>query len=104
MAKEEKKVSLEMTESQKEKVVDILAKEEKKAPEPMVEVDLRFEHNRNGQPYGPGKVIVPEGVGSSLFAADYNAYVSRLREMESTNKMIEIISRGVTKIREVKAV
>jgi hypothetical protein len=97
----EKKVQVEMTEEQKEKVVDILAKEEPKKPVKMVEVELRFGHNRNNIQYGPGKVIVPEEIGSSLFSADYNAYLSRLKETESSNKMIEIIGRGITKIREL---
>lgn len=100
---EEKKVSVEMTEKQKEKVTAILAADEApKEPTKWVEVELRFEHRRLGKAWGPGTVRVEEALGSSLYAADYNAYISRIKEMESANRNVEILSRGVTVIRPSK--
>lgn len=104
---EEKKVSIETTQKRADEFAAFAAakdaEEAKPKVEPVfVEVDLRFQHNRIGKKWGPGTVRVEESLGSSLFAADYQCYMSRLREMESQNKNVEILSRGVSVIRPTK--
>lgn len=91
----EKKVSVEMTEEQKAKVVDILAKEtpstEKKT------INLLQGHRINGVPYGPGDVEVPAAIAGTLLSNDHQALQSRLREMVSGNHNVEILGRGLTR-------
>lgn len=94
MAKE--KVTVEMTEEQKEKVVDILAKEEPKVE--LIKVNLGFGHSRNGVKYGPGWANVPSNIAGSLMAADHNALMSELKRNQSAEHLIEIVGRGVTRV------
>lgn len=96
--KEEPKVMVEMTEAQKEKFVSQLAKESD-APvvqeEPNMDVELRFGHTRNGVDYGPGLVKnIPAGIAHSLYSADWNALQQRIRENESNERNVHILSRG----------
>lgn len=91
----EKKVSVEMTEEQKAKVVDILAKETPSTEKKWV--DLLQEHRINGIPYGPGKVEVPVAIAGTLLSNDHQALQSRLREMVSGNHNVEILGRGLTR-------
>lgn len=91
----EKKVSLEMTEEQKNKVVDILAKES--SPTEMKTVDLLQEHRINGVPYGPGITEAPAVIAGTLLSNDHQALQSRLREMTSGNHNVEILGRHITR-------
>jgi hypothetical protein len=95
MSKDEK-VSVEMSKEQKEKVVAVLAKEENKKK--TVKVQLYAAHNRNGVAYGPGFAVeVPAEIAGSLIAADHNAVMARLKENQSSDKLIEIIGRGISR-------
>lgn len=103
---EEKKVSVEMSESEKDDfakwVSDKKLKEEKEIKEPDVTVDLRMGHNVNGRPYGPGRVQVPEGLGYALSERDELAVKARMRVHEGSEFMIEILGSGRSVVREVK--
>lgn len=103
---EETKVSVEMTEDQKKKVVEFLLKEEKAASakdktEPRVEFNLRFAHYVNGVQYGPGKVSVPESLGSTLYGQDIKALEGEMKVGHFTDNMIQIIQGGTPKITRI---
>jgi len=91
----EKKVSVEMTEQQKSKVVDILAKETQTTEKKWVR--LLTQHRINGVPYGPGEIEVPAAMAGLLLANDHKAMDSRIREMHSGESNVEIVGRGITR-------
>lgn len=103
MAKEKKVVSVEMTEDQKDRVVEILAKEEEKkvSETQMIEINLRFQHRRNGNTYGPGRVRVAEDMGYSMLSADEKALESRIKENEGGERLVHIIGQGQSKVTKV---
>jgi hypothetical protein len=90
--------TVEMTEKQKEKVIDILAKEKAETEKVFVDVRLLVEHRINGVPYGPGTVKVPQAIAGTLLSNDQAAIQARLKEMTSDNNMIEILGRGLSRI------
>lgn len=94
----EKKTSLEVTEAQKEKIVDLFAKEAANKNTEPKEVTLFHEHRINGIPYGPGTLKVPANIAGTLLANDQSMTTARLKEMSSDNKMIEILGRGLSRI------
>jgi len=96
----EKTVTVEMTEKQKDKVVDLLAKEKAASEKKFVKVNLFNEHRINGVPFGPGLVDAPEEIAGTLLSNDHAAINSRLKEMSSDNNMIEILGRGISRIRK----
>jgi len=97
MAKDKETVTVEMTEAQKNKVVDFLAKE---APVTTTKkIFLNFEHERNNYKYGPGTVDVASDIAGSLEAADHQAMVYLLKQNQSSSTMIEILGRGISRIR-----
>jgi hypothetical protein len=89
-------ITVEMTNEQKNKVVDFLAKEQVLPTKSMF---LNFQHNRNNKKYGPGTVDVPGELAGALEAADHQAMVYLLKQNQSSNTMIEILGRGVSRIR-----
>ena len=93
MAKDE--VSVTMTEKQKDKVVELFAKE--KAAPKMVMHNLLFGHQINGQKYGPGNTLVPEDLVGHFMATDAKALDSRIKENESNSGMVEILGRGISR-------
>ena len=94
--KEEKKTTIELTEKQKEKVVELFAKEE--APKTYTFVDLMFQHEINNVKYGPGNTSVPSDMAGTLTSADNKALTFRLKENQSSNTMIEIMGKGISRI------
>jgi hypothetical protein len=94
----DKVVSVEMTEDQKNKVVDMFAKEKAVVEKKFVKVDLLHSHKVNGHRYGPGVVQVPEELQGHLEVGDQKATVARLKENISTNTQLEILSRGISRI------
>lgn len=98
----DKKVSVEMTEKQKEKFVESQAAAEVAAEVRLADVDLRFYHRINGTQYGPGKVRVEAGIGAALMEADQRAYHARLAESQEKSNMIHVFGRGVSTIVPVK--
>lgn len=90
-----KEVSVTMTEAQKERVVDLLAKES--APKEVKKVTLVFQHERNNVKYGPGTVEVEAGLASALFAQDQLRFNNRLRENEGGDNLVEIVGAGHTR-------
>ncbi len=95
MAKEKDTVVVEMTESQKNKVVDFLASEEKAPDRSMF---LNFQHERNNKKYGPGRTLVPGVLAGALEAADNQAMLFLLKQNQSSDTMIEILGRGLTRV------
>lgn len=87
--------SIEVTEDQKNKIVDMFAKE--KAAVTKVKVNLLFGHRINGTSYGPGDCEVNSDMVGHFQAADQNALNSRLKENESSSGMVEILGRGITR-------
>lgn len=105
----ESKVSVEMSQKEKEEFVafklkqeEQLKKDKEKESQKQVNVDLRFAHKRNGIPYGPGRVTVPEDLGCSLLHQDNLAFDSRLAEMQDKKHNIQILQSGKAIITEVK--
>lgn len=103
---EETKVSVEMTEDQKKKVVEFLLKEEeekaaREKAEPKVEFNLRFAHFVNGIQYGPGKVRVTESLGGTLYGQDIKALEGEMKVGHFTDNMIQIIQGGTPKITRI---
>jgi len=88
-------VSVEMTKAQKDRVVDLLAKEA--APKEMKTVTLTFQHERNNVKYGPGTVEVEAGLASALYAQDQLRFNNRLRENEGGDHLVEIVGAGHTR-------
>jgi hypothetical protein len=105
-AKKPDLVAVEMTEAEKAEFVAFKAKKEKDAekaqPEDQIEVHLNFGHNVNGVSYGPGKVIVTEGLGYGLLERDEACKKSRLRVHESNEFMIQILGQGNSIVRKIK--
>jgi hypothetical protein len=87
-----------MTEAQKNKVVDILAKDAAKAEKKMVKMDLLYEHTVNGVHYGPGMTDVPEELHGHFIVGDNNFLKARLRENMSTSTELEILSKGISRV------
>jgi hypothetical protein len=99
---EEKLVSVQMTDAEKEAFVSFMAKREADAkPEQQVEINLRTSHRRNGRLFGPGTVVVAESIAGSLISADAKWLNGRLKVHESGNHLIEIIGRGVSRTRKL---
>jgi len=98
MKKEDKKVSVEMTEEQKEKVVEILAAEPPKEKE-RAEVSLRYAHWINGTQYGPGTIQCDADIASALYSQDYNKYLSMLSQQDSKLTQIAMSPSGIRTIK-----
>ena len=90
--------TIEVTEKQKAKIVDIMAREKEQEDVSLKEVDLLQEHRINGVPYGPGRTMVPSNIAGTLLSNDQAAIQSRLREMTSQTGMREILGRGITRM------
>jgi len=99
-AKETKEnlVAIEMTKDQRDEYVKFLAaKKKEKAPkeaEPLMNIDLRFEHIRTNQMgtrrFGPGPIDgVPESLAWTLVAQDQKMYEARLRELTNNGNLSE---------------
>lgn len=103
MTKEEKKTTIEVTEAQKEEIVQLFAKkqEQKEQAGKTVKMNLSFGHSINGKHYGPGETIVPAELEGHFESGDYKALQMRLRENQSSEEMVQILGRGIT--RKVKA-
>jgi hypothetical protein len=98
MSKKEDIISVEMTQAQKDKVVDLFAQEKAKAEKKFVTMNLMYQHKINGTKYGRGVAKVPEELAGHLQAADHKAMVARLKENISTNTELEILSRGISRV------
>lgn len=99
-------VAVEMTEAEKEQFTKYMAEQKSKAEkakdsDEIIEVDLRFPHRVNQKHYGPGKVTVKSGLGYMLLQQDDQAMIARMKVHESSGGLIEIMGRGISKVRKV---
>jgi hypothetical protein len=101
VTKEKDEVEVTMTKAQKEKFVAMVSEEVEAAkPIELVGLNLGVEHRINGVAYGPGYCDAPSNIAGLLESHDAAAVDSRLREMTSSDNLVEILGRGV--VRRVK--
>lgn len=106
----EKTVSVEMSPEQKQAFVEFMAKRdadeaEAKAKEaikaendrPAV-VNLRFRHNINGNPYGPGTVKTTAQIAGKLLAQDELAWADLLKAKDGGNHLVQMAMNGGFKV------
>lgn len=105
-----KTVSVEMSPEQKQAFVEFMAKRdadeaEAKAKEaakadndqPAV-VNLRFRHNINGNPYGPGTVKTTAQIAGKLLAQDELAWADLLKAKDGGNHLVQMAMNGGFKV------
>lgn len=97
------KVRVEMTPEEKDEFVAMKAaqkekEEAEKTKDELVEVELAFDHQINGEKFLGGKRIqVKRAIAATLVAHDRQAVNSRLRENVEDKKFVEILGRGMSK-------
>jgi len=99
-----KRVTIEVSEEQKEAFAEFLAKQEilkaektakelaDKEPKTNFDVSLRFQHNINGKAYGPGRVRVPGVMLGKLMSQDQKAADRELSNMMGRERVYKLTS------------
>lgn len=92
-------VSVEMTEEQKEEVVDYLAKkqEEQDQKKDRYQLFLNYQHNINGVKYGPGLATVPANLVGKLQHQELLVNKREARLLISRSKTVQVFGQGVYK-------
>lgn len=107
MTKKQEEVEVVMTKTEMDEYLKFKAEREladsiEVKKKDLVEVQLRFEHKINGTPYEAGRMLkVSREIAEYLVGQDQRAFDSYMAQFESKNNIVEIFSKGRSKIREV---